>query len=80
MKNMRTGLVKNRKGEMVERRQWLKDIRAEKGLTVREAAQTLGMSWTHLSDIENGRRRPSLELAVKIGHFFGFEAEKFIAN
>ena len=34
MKNMRTGLVKNRKGEMVERRQWLKDIRAEKGLTV----------------------------------------------
>jgi DNA-binding XRE family transcriptional regulator len=38
------------------------------------------MSWTHLSDIENGRRRPSLELACKIGQFFGFEAEKFIAN
>lgn len=37
---------------MVERRQWLKDLRAEKGLTVREAAEKIGLSWTYYSDIE----------------------------
>lgn len=72
-------MVKNRYGELVERRQWLKDLRAEKGLTVREAAEKIGLSWTYYSDIENNRRSPSLAKAVVIAKFFGFDAEKFVS-
>lgn len=75
---MEKHLVKNRYGEVVERREWLKAIRKEKGLTVRSASKEMDMSWTHYSDIENSRRNPSLETAVKIARFYGFPAEKFI--
>jgi DNA-binding XRE family transcriptional regulator len=61
------------------RRQWLKDMRAERNLTVRAAAKTIGLSWTHYSDIENGRKKPSFEMAYKISKFYGFEMEKFIS-
>ena len=60
------------------RRQWLKDLRAEKGLTVRAVAKEIGLSWTHYSDIENGRKKPSFEMAYKISKFYGFSMEKFI--
>lgn len=61
------------------RRQWLKDMRAGKELTVRAAAKAIGLSWTHYSDIENGRKKPSFEMAYKISKFYGFEMEKFIS-
>jgi DNA-binding XRE family transcriptional regulator len=61
------------------RRQWLKDMRAGKRLTVRAAAKEIGLSWTHYSDIENGRKKPSFEMAYKISQFYGFEMEKFIS-
>lgn len=65
--------------ENLVRRQWLKDLRAEKKLTVRAAAKQIGLSWTHYSDIENGRKKPSFEMAYKISKFYGFEMEKFVS-
>ena len=65
--------------DQLVRRQWLKDLRAEKKLTVREAAKRIGLSWTHYSDIENGRKKPSFEMAYKISKFYGFKMEKFIS-
>lgn len=61
------------------RREWLKDLRKEKGYTVRGIAPELQVSWSHYNDIENGRKNPSLKLAVKISKFFGFKVEKFIS-
>ena len=72
-------MVKNRYGEMVERRQWLKELRAEKGLTVREAAAAMELSFSYYSDIENNRRSPSLAKAVKIAKFYSFDVAKFVS-
>ena len=76
---MDKNLVKNRKGQIVERREWLKELRKEKGLTVRKIAKELNISFTFYSDIENNRRSPSLEKAVQIARYFDFPAEKFIS-
>lgn len=76
---MKSNQVKNRYGEIVERREWLKKFRKEKNLTVRAAAEKLGVSFSYYSDIENNRRNPSLEIAVRIGRFYGFSAERFIS-
>jgi putative transcriptional regulator len=59
------------------RREWLKDLRKEKGMTVREIAPLLDVSWTHYSDIENGRKNPSLQLAVRISKYFEIPVDKF---
>jgi putative transcriptional regulator len=63
----------------LQRREWLKDLRKEKGKTVRELAKEIEISGTHYSDIENGRKNPSLKLAVKMSSYFGFGVEKFIS-
>ena len=76
---MKSNQVLNRHGVLVERRDWLKQMRKKKGLTVRAVAEKLDMSWSHYSDIENNRRNPSLEVAVKIGRFYGFSAERFVS-
>jgi putative transcriptional regulator len=62
----------------LERREWLKDLRKEKGLTVRAIAPLLACSWTHYSDIENGRRNPSIDLAVRMAKFFGIDVTAII--
>jgi DNA-binding XRE family transcriptional regulator len=72
-------VVLDRNGKPLNRREWLKAIRKRKGYSVREVAPLLGCSWTHYSDIENGRRNPSLDLAIKISQVYGFKVEKFIS-
>lgn len=72
-------VVLDRNGKPLNRREWLKAIRKKKGYSVREVAPLLGCSWTHYSDIENGRRNPSLDLAIKISQVYGFKVEKFIS-
>lgn len=39
-------------------------------MTVEDAADRLHISKGHLSEIENGKKSPSLELAVKITNLF----------
>jgi putative transcriptional regulator len=72
-------VVLDRNGEPLKRREWLKEIRKKQGYSVRQIAPKLGCSWTHYSDIENGRRNPSLDLAIKISKTYGFKVEKFIS-
>jgi putative transcriptional regulator len=59
------------------RRNWLKELRKEKGYTVRTMAKEFGISWTYYSDIENGRKNPSLFLAIKVSKYFGINVERF---
>lgn len=72
-------VVLDRNGKPLNRREWLKQVRKKKGYSVREVAKLIGCSWTHYSDIENGRRNPSLELAIKISSTYGFKVEKFLS-
>lgn len=45
--------------------------RVDAGLTLRQAAKLLGMTAQHLSDTENGRAEPSLELLEKMKDVYG---------
>jgi DNA-binding XRE family transcriptional regulator len=63
-----------------KRREWLKALRLQKKLTIRGLAPLLDMSWQHYSDIEAGRRNPSIETSIKIADFFDIETEHFFVN
>lgn len=56
------------RAKVCDNRNWLKELRAEKGLTVRGIAPILGVSFSHYNDIENGRRNPSLKLEIGRAH------------
>ncbi len=55
----------------------LRTLRQERGLTMRELAKALGFA-THgyIGDLESGRAKPSLELALTIADFFGVSLEQ----
>jgi putative transcriptional regulator len=63
-----------------KRREWLKALRNQKKLTIRGLASLLDMSWQHYSDIEAGRRNPSIECSMKIADFFDVDPEHFFVN
>ena len=48
------------------------------GLTVTEAARTLGVSRKQLSDIVNGRAGVSAEMAIRLDKAFGGGAETWV--
>ncbi len=58
-------------------RVWLREIREIAGKTQLEVANKIGISAQMFNFIENGRRRPSPELAKKIAEELGFEWTQF---
>lgn len=64
------------RAKVTDTRDWLKDLRKEKGLTVRKIAPMVGISFSHYNDIENGRRNPSLKVAIKMSDFLEFDVKK----
>lgn len=54
----------------------LKELRAESGLSVRKAASLSGISSTHFSAIENGKRKPSDETLENIKQVFAGAKKK----
>jgi transcriptional regulator with XRE-family HTH domain len=66
--------------QLNEKREWLKDLRKEKKLTVREIAPMLGTSFSHYSDIENGRRNPSVDLSMAMADFFDIDLTQILKD
>ena len=61
-------------GERIQR------LRREQKLTQREVAQKLGIDFTYLSKLENGRGEPaSEELVLKLADILGTDAEELLA-
>lgn len=60
------------------KREWMKELRAAKGLKTREIAEVFGISFQHYNDIENGRRNPSIELSLAMAKFFETPIEQFL--
>lgn len=60
------------------KRKWLKELRNNKKQTVRGIAPLLGISWQHYSDIENGRKNPSIELSLAMAKYFDVSVELFL--
>ncbi len=57
----------------------LRTLRQKKGLTLKELTEQLGMSaYSHISKIENGDKKPSLELAFKISRYFGVSLDSLV--
>ena len=61
-------------------RQWLKDLRTAKGLTVTEAARKLELSQPYYSLIEAGERQKRLELslAAKIADLYHITIDQIL--
>lgn len=59
-------------------RDWLKDARSEKQLTMKQAADQLGISESYYFLIERGERKQNLDLALvkKLGDVFGFSVQQ----
>jgi len=53
----------------------LKNLRLRRKLSGRALATYLGISNAHVSDIENGKSKPSLELLVQIAEYFDCSAD-----
>jgi putative transcriptional regulator len=60
------------------KREWLREIRKEKGYTLVTLAAKAECSFNYLSDLEHGRRNPSLRLAAKIASILEFDLLKFL--
>lgn len=54
-------------------RQWLKEIREEKGLTQQEVADRAQMERSYYTMIERGKRKPSVQIAKSIAKVMGFD-------
>lgn len=52
--------------------------RANDRMTLAELAAKVGVTPSHLSEIENGKNEPSLELAVRLSRETGIEVAEFV--
>ena len=53
----------------------LKEIRRKKNLTHNQIANIIGIQRQSYTNIENGKRNPSLEVALKIKKCLGYEKD-----
>ena len=60
--------------------QLLKDLREERGWSLRELGLVVGMNKTYLGDIELGKRNPSINSLEKIVAGYGLTVKEFFAK
>lgn len=58
----------------------LHDLRTRQGLTQKELAVQLGVSYSTISMYERGRRQPDLDMLAKLAAFFGVSVDSFFGN
>lgn len=56
----------------------LRTLRLSRDLYQSELAQYVGVTQTHISDIENGKKTPSLNLIIKISNFLGCSVDYLV--
>lgn len=60
--------------------QLLKDLRDERGWSLREFGLIVGMNKTYLGDIELGKRNPTMNSLEKIVAGYGLTVKEFFAK
>lgn len=60
--------------------QLLKDLRDERGWSLREFGLIVGMNKTYLGDIELGKRNPTINSLEKIVAEYGLTVREFFAK
>ena len=61
----------------VKEKAMLKELRIKKDVTMRQVADCAGITESMYCLIENGKRRPSPEVAKRIGDFLDFDWTRF---
>lgn len=60
--------------------QLLKDLREDRGWSLRDLGMTVGMNKTYLGDIELGKRNPTVNSLEKIVAEYGLTLKEFFAK
>ncbi len=58
----------------------LRVLRERQELTSRELGSVLGVSNSYIIRIENGKKRPSIDLVAKIARFFNVSTDQLILD
>lgn len=58
----------NKNGGIMYLKLFIKEVRKEKGISLRELHKRSGVSIGHLSEIENGIKTPSFPIILRIAH------------
>ncbi|MBQ7887321.1 MAG: helix-turn-helix transcriptional regulator [Clostridia bacterium] len=58
-------------------RRWLKNERSNRGVTQKYISDKAGIAQPYYHQIENGERRPSVEVAKKIATVLGIDWTRF---
>jgi transcriptional regulator with XRE-family HTH domain len=60
----------------------LRTLRKQRNLSQRELAEALGYvsATAYISDFENGKRKPTLEFALKVAEFFGVTVDALVKD
>ena len=58
--------------------QELRKLRKRKGISLKELGPALGVDYTYLSKIENGRSVPSEDLVLRMGRYFGVDHDELL--
>lgn len=56
---------------------WLRDIRELKGLSQEEVSKSVDIAQASYSNIEGGKRKPSVPVAKRIAAVLGFDWTRF---
>ncbi len=58
----------------------LRLLRQRRGLTSRELGDLLDVSNSYIIRIENGKKRPSIDLVARIAHYFQVSTDQLILD
>lgn len=56
-------------------------LRRRRGMTIKQLALALGFpSHSYISEIENGKKRPTTEMIIKIADLFGVTVDQLVRD
>ena len=59
----------------------LRRLRKQRGITAQELALALGLAHrSHISNIESGRKRPSLDFVLNVAKFFDVSVDQLVKD
>ncbi len=55
--------------------QKLRALRTSRGMTMRHLSHAIGISSAHVSDIENGKTKPGVDVVIRVAQFFNVSTD-----
>ncbi len=58
----------------------VRELRLREGLTQEQLAERAGLHWTYISDVERGKRGPSLDVVGRLASGLGVSLSELFSN